>query len=91
MILLFPLQAKDWEADWKTIDGGGEILMSDPSESTGWEVSGTIGQWDSTQLKGSAAGIWEVTGGFWSATVLETDYLFSDGFESTAQARRPGK
>lgn len=71
----------DTQIDWSTIDGGGEILMRDPSGSTSWEVSGTLGQWDSTRAEGSKAATWEVTGGFWSLSVNQTDHLFTDGFE----------
>lgn len=70
-----------WNASWWTVDGGGEIRMVDLSGASEWEVSGTFGQWDSTDLDGSASGQWEVTGGFWSAGVAGTDFLFKDEFE----------
>jgi len=73
--------AQDWEADWWTVDGGGEILMEDASGSSNWQLSGTIGQWDATNAEGSVSGKWELTGGFWSVSISGTDFLFSDGFE----------
>lgn len=69
------------QIDWWTVDGGGEILMVDPSGQSTFEVSGTFGQWDATEAEGAKGGVWEVTGGFWSLSVDQTDYLFSDGFE----------
>lgn len=73
---------EDWSASWWTIDSGGEIRMLDVKNDTGWEVSGTIGQWDSTNTDGSASGHWELTGGFWSASIADTDFLFKDSFEN---------
>ena len=76
-----PASADDWTVPWWTVDSGGEIKMIDLTNQTEWEVSGTIGQWDSTDTDGSASGQWELTGGFWSASISATDFLFSDGFE----------
>jgi len=75
------LSAESWEVDWWTVDGGGEILMTDPTGQSNFELSGTLGQWDATNAEGSVSGSWELTGGFWSVSISGTDFLFSDGFE----------
>lgn len=83
VVLIFstmPVSGQD-SVDWSSVDGGGELFMADPSGSTDWEVSGTFGQWDATEAEGAKGANWEVTGGFWSLSVDQTDYLFSDGFE----------
>lgn len=63
--------------DFYTIDGGGEIAAAGDD----WELSGTFGQWDATPNNASAAGPWEVTGGF-RGLGTESDFLFKDSFES---------
>jgi len=57
--------------------------MIDVTNESDWEVSGTFGQWDATESYGGSAGKWELTGGFWSVAITETDYLFSDSFENS--------
>ena len=54
--------ADDFDLDWYTIDGGGEML------STGgtYELSGTIGQPDAGEMLG---GTYALTGGFWFGQV----------------------
>ncbi|MEN1726873.1 MAG: hypothetical protein AAGJ52_00410 [Pseudomonadota bacterium] len=80
LIQMLPAHAGDIDIQWWTIDGGGEILMNDPDASSEWELSGTIGQWDATDSRGSRIGSWELTGGFWSFGIVNTDRLFSDRF-----------
>lgn len=75
--LAVPAGAQDWQADWWTVDGGGELV----SQGDDWELSGTIGQWDASAGDAGKGGPWEVTGGFWGVN-LETDVLFKDGYES---------
>lgn len=83
LVGMSPAIASDesWTVSWSTVDNGGEIKMIDLSGASEWEVSGTIGQWDSTNTDGSASGRWELTGGFWSASITEADFLFKDSFE----------
>ncbi len=71
----------NWTVSWWTVDSGGEILMTDPTGQSSFELSGTLGQWDATNAEGSVSGSWELTGGFWSVSISGTDFLFSDGFE----------
>ena len=66
-----------WTLEWWTLDGGGEVFTS----GGGWELSGTLGQWDSTSHSQSSGGAWEVTGGFWAISVTGSDHLFRDDFE----------
>ena len=80
-VLLLPATnwAQDFSIDWHTIDGGGEVLSETSDQQ--WQLSGTLGQWDSiASLALSGAG-WTLSGGFWPVTVDQTDRLFSDGFE----------
>ena len=60
-IVLVPLAAADYELDWWTIDGGGDLFTTGGD----FELSGTIGQSDAsaTTLTG---GDFELTGGFWA-------------------------
>ena len=53
------LAAGDYAIDWWTIDGGGGTSSS----LTGFELTGTIGQWDAGTLLSGAG--YELTGGFW--------------------------
>lgn len=78
---------ESWTVSWWTVDSGGEIKMIDLSGTTEWEVSGTFGQWDSTNSDGSASGQWKLTGGFWSGSLAKTDVLFNDRFEDTDFSR----
>lgn len=74
--LAVPAGAQDWQADWWTVDGGGELV----AQGGDWELSGTVGQWDATGNNTAQGGPWEITGGFWGVN-LETDVLFKDGYE----------
>lgn len=70
----------DWQLDWSTIDGGGEI----EAEGDSWTLSGTIGQWDATTNTPLSGGDWELGGGFWQdeAPAPEVnDRIFSDRFD----------
>ncbi|MDT8439877.1 MAG: hypothetical protein RQ729_12810 [Wenzhouxiangellaceae bacterium] len=74
------LTAQNFDIDWWTVDGGGEVLSETADQQ--WQLSGTLGQWDSTEALELAGGGWTLTGGFWPVTVEKTDRIFSDGFES---------
>jgi len=65
--------------DFWTVDGGGEILMESDDQQV--QVSGTLGQWDSTELLELSGGGYTLTGGFWPVNIDQTDILFRDGFE----------
>lgn len=80
------LHAQDYSIDWHTIDGGGELL-SESTDQT-WQLSGTIGQPDSTESLDLSGNAWTLTGGFWPVTVDQTDVLFRDGFEGEATSGR---
>ena len=71
---------QEWNVDWHTVDGGGEVLAE--TDDGQWRLSGTIGQWDSTESLELAGIGWTLTGGFWPATVDQADVLFRDGFEN---------
>ena len=84
-----PAAAQDWQVDWSTVDGGGEIA----ARGGEWELSGTFGQWDATDNGASTGGPWQVTGGFWglgtasdfifkNSFEARSEFLFGDGFES---------
>lgn len=66
-----------WSIDWWTLDGGGEMFTAGGD----WQLSGTIGQWDSTAHTQASGEAWQLTGGFWAITVSESDLLFNDSFE----------
>ena len=53
--------AQDYTIDWHTIDGGGEMW----SASGDYELGGTIGQPDASELV-LTGGTYELTGGFWA-------------------------
>ena len=57
-LLIAPAYGQDYDIDWFTIDGGGEMF------STGgtYTLSGTIGQPDAGEMSG---GSYNLTGGFW--------------------------
>ena len=79
--LAAPGLAQDYDIDWWTIDGGGAVLTETADGS--WQLSGTIGQWDSTEARVLSGGSWKMTGGFWSLSVEElADILFQDRFEA---------
>ncbi|MDT8437897.1 MAG: hypothetical protein RQ729_02670 [Wenzhouxiangellaceae bacterium] len=71
--------AQEWSLDWYTVEGGGEVLSE--TADGDWQLSGTIGQWDATASQQLAAPGWTLSGGFWPATVAQTERLFADGFE----------
>ncbi len=73
------LHAQDFTIDWHTLDGGGELL-SETADQT-WQLSGTIGQPDATELIDLAGNGWTLTGGFWAVNIEETDLLFRDSYE----------
>jgi len=64
--------------DWWSVDGGGEIR----AEGGIWTLSGTLGQWDSTEGNLLIGGSWQLTGGFWAVGAPAADQLFVDNFES---------
>lgn len=84
-ILFLPatIAAQDFTIDWHTIDGGGEVLSETSDQQ--WQLSGTLGQWDSTESQSLTGAGWTLTGGFWPVTVDQTDLLFRDSFEGTAR------
>ncbi|MBY6203549.1 hypothetical protein [Halomonas denitrificans] len=74
-----PILAQSFSVDWHTTDGGGEILSE--SDDQQWQLSGTIGQPDATELIDLAGNGWTLTGGFWGVNIEETDLLFEDSYE----------
>ena len=79
LLLSAALPTQDYSIDFYTVDGGGEILSE--SDDQRWQLSGTIGQWDSTEsLELSGAGL-TLTGGFWPVNIDQTDRIFRDNFE----------
>jgi hypothetical protein len=80
-LILLPAVAspQDYSVDFYTIDGGGEILAESADQR--WQLSGTLGQWDSSESLELSGGGYTLTGGFWGVNIDETDLLFSDGFE----------
>lgn len=66
-----------WTIDWWTLDGGGEVFTTGGD----WQLSATVGQWDSTAHTQASGGAWQLTGGFWAIAVTESDQVFRDGFE----------
>ena len=85
LVLMFALLAtdnartQDFSVDWHTLDGGGELL-SETADQT-WQLSGTIGQPDATELIDLAGNGSTLTGGFWAVNIEETDLLFRDSYE----------
>lgn len=69
---------QDAAIDWWSVDGGGEIR----SEGGVWTLSGTLGQWDSTEGNIQSGGSWQLTGGFWAIEAPASDGLFIDSFEN---------
>ena len=61
-MLTAPAYGQDYDIDWFTIDGGGEMF------STGgdYTLSGTVGQPDAGEMSG---GSYNLTGGFWFGQV----------------------
>ena len=81
LALLLPSAAstQDYSLDFYTVDGGGEILSESDDQQV--QLSGTLGQWDSTELIEQSGGGYTLTGGFWPVNIEQTDLLFRDGFE----------
>ncbi|HWL92400.1 MAG TPA: CHRD domain-containing protein [Phycisphaerae bacterium] len=63
---LNPSGGESFEIDWHTIDGGGTM----DCEGGGFELAGTIGQWDAGPASTGAmtGGGFELVGGFWGVT-----------------------
>ena len=80
-LALLPATAipQDYALNFYTIDGGGEILAE--SDDQRWQLSGTLGQWDTTESLELAGSGYTLTGGFWPVNIDQTDRLFRDGFE----------
>lgn len=76
--LVAPLPAQDFDLDWWSIDGGGEMF----AEGGEWTLSGSVGQWDVSVDAPQSGGNWELTGGFWGVVAGDSDLVFKDGFES---------
>ena len=74
--------AQDFTIDWQTIDGGGEVLSETSDQQ--WQLSGTLGQWDSTESQSLSGAGWTLTGGFWPVNIDQTNIMFRDGFEGEA-------
>ncbi len=82
-ILLFsvPAIALEFSLDWWSIDGGGEVLAETADQQ--WQLSGTLGQWDSTGPTGNQGAGWTLTGGFWlKVDAVKSELIFRDGFEA---------
>jgi hypothetical protein len=73
------VSAQDFDLDWWTVDGGGEVLSETADQQ--WQLSGALGQWDSTESLALSGAGWTLTGGFWPVNIDRTDLLFRDGFE----------
>ena len=88
LVLLFSGSglAQDFSVDWHTIDGGGEIQSESADTPPTWQLSGTIGQPDATELIDLSGSGWTLTGGFWAVNIDQTDILFRDEFEGGASA-----
>ena len=69
-----------------TIDGGGEVLSETVDQQ--WQLSGSIGQPDATELIDLAGNGWTLTGGFWGVNIDQTNLLFRDEFESETTPTR---
>jgi len=80
--------AQDFTVDWHTIDGGGEIQSETADTPPTWQLSGTIGQPDATELIDLSGNGWTLTGGFWPVNIDQTDILFRDEFEGENSAVR---
>ncbi len=69
-----PGAADDFDLDWWTIDGGGEMWITGGD----FELSGTIGQPDASPTV-MTGGDYELTGGFWPvAAAGESEYGLGD-------------
>ncbi len=73
MLALAPaVLAQDFDIDWYTIDGGGEMFTTGGD----FELSGTIGQPDASTTIMSG-GDFELAGGFW-AGAAEDEFCYGD-------------
>jgi hypothetical protein len=81
LALVLALAASPASADYQitqwTIAGGGSTEAS----GGGWQLAGTIGQWEATEARALSGGGWRLTGGFWGFSLQElADLIFSDRF-----------
>lgn len=76
---------QDWEVNWSSIDGGGELLSE--SANNEWQLSGTLGQSDATPKAALSGNGWSLTAGFWAVSLSAEveDGLFSDNFEDSGR------
>lgn len=82
LCLVAPLAvAQDFSLERFTIDGGGEVLSE--TEDRRWQLSGTIGQWGSSDPLGLIGGEFTLVSGFWPPTCAPALDLFRDGFEAS--------
>ncbi len=73
MLALAPAAlAQDFDIDWWTVDGGGEMFTTGGE----FELSGTIGQPDAGATM--TGGDFELTGGFWVVTLTEPEPCVGD-------------
>jgi len=73
MLTLAPaVLAQDFDIDWYTIDGGGEMWTTGGK----FELSGTIGQPDAGATM--TGGDFELSGGFWAVTLTEPEPCVGD-------------
>ena len=72
--------AQNYSIDFYTIDGGGEILAESADQR--WQLSGTLGQWDSTAARALSGNGYTLTGGFWPVKNELLDQLFRDRFQT---------
>jgi hypothetical protein len=81
LLVLLPAlgSAQNYSIDFYTIDGGGEILAESADQR--WQLSGTLGQWDSTPPRALSGSRYTLTGGFWSVNTELIDQLFQDRFQ----------
>lgn len=62
LALAASLAAADYIIDWWTVDGGGDMWLTEPAAR--YELSGTIAQPDASSVVMTGGGF-EVSGGFW--------------------------
>lgn len=81
LLLSMPTSALDFSLGWWSIDGGGEVLSQTADQQ--WQLSGTLGQWDSTGSESASGANWTLTGGFWQPIdIVRPELIFRDGFEA---------
>ena len=71
IICVAPALADDYDIDWYTFDGGGDVFTS----GADFELSGTIGQPDAGLMSG---GNFTLTGGFWAVLAAGPQYSLGD-------------